>query len=332
MEAKDDSAFPAMLQLVEKMGLKESVVLKLHDTSSRFGEAKEAGYPLFGYVGSFAEATPNRITELGKKLDSHTDVLVIPANENSEWVADTVLEAAVATGIPVWVFGVHRRSELAHHFERGAAGAVVSSVGYLSKSIAPVTASAWDTGAISPGEMTRRPESNDYGLEWPEPGVVSLAVQDRQAFLTLGHLAPLRAASGPYQVDMDVRVDVMPSGKQTNVTFAFAHADDRYYEHRQGELDGYHALLRMDGSLELWAHTKGAKDGQALDSAVPGPAPVVGAWIPLRLVVTPTSLTWSRLDTGATVTSADTRFRGDYMHVGRSSPDGRVSLRRLRLT
>ena len=40
----------------------------------------------------------------------------------------------------------------------------------------------------------------------------------------------------------------------------------------------------------------------------------------------------TRLDTGTSVTGEDSRFRGDYLHVGRSSVDGRVSLRGFRLT
>lgn len=332
LEAKDDAAFPAMLAMVDQLGLKGSVIVKLHVSSGRFAEARAAGYPLFGYVGSFAEATADGIATLGKKLQPASDVLVVPSNENGDWLPDASLAAAVATGIPVWVFGVHRRSELAYHVAHGAVGAVASSIGYLSGGLAPRTASAWDTGALTSGEMTRQPDDEDDGLGWPELGVVSLRKKGGQAFLTVGQLAPLSSAAGYYQVDVGVRVDTLPTDGRSNVTVAFGHTDDRYYEHRQGLLDGYHALLRMDGSLEVWAHTAGSAAGQQLAPAVTGPPPESGTWIPLRLAMTPSAITWSRLDTGAAVTAADARFRGDYIHLGRSAPDGQVSLRQLRVS
>jgi glycerophosphoryl diester phosphodiesterase len=332
IEAKDNAAYPAVVDLLEKKGLKDSAVIKLHATSSRFTEARGAGYPIFGYLGSFAETTVERVRELASKLDPQTDYLVIPGNENGEWLSEAVVKTAVATRVPVWVFGVHRRSELQRHHLLGAVGAVGSSVGYLSGRIAPVREAGWGGEAISPGEMTRRPESDNYGLRWPGDGSVGLGLDGRQAFLTLGHMAPLRQAMGPYQVDIEVRVDVMPSQGSASFSLAFGHGDDRYYEHRQGQLDGYHALLRMDGTLELWSHSAGMVDGRTLGPAVPGPTPKVGTWVPLRLTVTPSEITWSRLDTGAVIVVEDHRFRGDYIHVGLAATDGRISLRRLGIT
>lgn len=331
IEAKDDAAFPAMLQLVEKQGLKQTAIVKLHVSSTRFDQARAAGYPLFGYLGSFAETTSEGIRSLTAKLDKATDVMVVPGNEDGAWVPDALLTQAVASAVPVWVFGVHRRSEQAHHLANGAAGVVASSFGYLTNAIPPATTDAWDAGALSSGEMTRVPDSDGDALGWTDLGTVALQRQGGQAFLTLGQFAPLRAPTGPYAVDIEIRVDDVPKNPQSNFTLAFGHVDDRYYEHRQGQLDGYHALLRMDGNLELWAHLAGSPDGKQLTVAIPGPAPTAHTWIPLRLSVSASTLTWSRLDTGARVTSEDSRFRGSYMHVGRSSPDGRVSLRRLRV-
>lgn len=330
LEAKDNKAYPAMIDMVERMGLKESVIVKLHTSSPRFSEAKEAGYPVFGYLGNFVETTPTRIKALAARLDPTSDYLVVPSNENAQWLPDAALAAAVATEVPVWVFGVHRRSELAHHLKNGAAGAVASSIGYLSGAVPAVSADKWEQGAIAPGEMTRRPESNDYGLAWPGHGAIGLTLDQRQSFVTLGQFAPLPQPTGPYEIALDVRVDAPPSQSQTNFTIALGHDDDRYYEHRQGTQDGYHALLRMDGSLELWAHKAGSKNGEPLGKPAPGPPPAVGRWLSLRLAVTPTTITFTRLDTGASVTASDSRFRGDYFHVGRSALDGALSVRRLR--
>lgn len=333
IEAKDDSAFEAMLEMVEEKGLHESTVVKLDYSSGRLSQAKAAGYPVFRYLGSVAVATTERIAAVGAELDPRHDYLVVPSNENGKVLPEEMVRAAVATKVPTWVFGVHRRSELAEQFRRGAVGAVTSSIGYVSESVPPRRATTWEAGALSPGEMTRRPESDDYGLTWKEKGVVALALQKRQSFLTLGNLAPLAQPTGPYQVDLEVRVDEMPALRTTNFTLAFAHADDRHYEHRQGLLDGYHALLRMDGSLELWQHRRGVQAGELLTPTVSSSPPEIGRWVPLRLEVTPSTLTWRRMDVQEAVVIANNGdFRGDYLHVGRSAEDGQLSVRDVRLS
>ncbi len=164
------------------------------------------------------------------------------------------------------------------------------------------------------------------------PETVTLRRQDRQAFLTLGQLAPLPQPTGPYQLDLEMRVDRSPTDPGSNFTVAFGHVDDRYYEHRQGTQDGYHALLRMDGRLELWTHRAGAVSGTQLAGPLQTRPPALGTWVPLRLQVTPTTLTWSRPDTGELLTEADHQMRGDYIHLGRSAVDGEISVRNVRLT
>ncbi len=57
VEAKTDDAYPAIVNLVERYGLTKSVMIKAHHTSKRIEQAKRAGYPVFGYLGSAAEAT-----------------------------------------------------------------------------------------------------------------------------------------------------------------------------------------------------------------------------------------------------------------------------------
>jgi len=333
IEAKDDAAYPDMVDMLEAKGLKASTIIKLDHRSSRFAQARSGAYPVFRYLGSVALATSDQIRATAGELDPANDYLVIPSNENGVLIDDGVIDAAVGTGVPTWVFGVHRRSELQHHFDRGVVGAVASSIGYVSGRLPARTEPGWSAGAMVPGEMSRRPESDDYGLGWPEPGVITLGSQGHQAFLTLGQLAPLPVPKGTFNLDLETRVDAAPADTSSNFTLSFGHADDQYYEHRLGTTDGYHALLRMDGSIELWAHRAGVTEGTVLARGQSsGSPPGVGVWIPLRLEVTPSAVVWTRTDTGASVTARDSRYRGDFLHIGRSASDGRLSVRNLRLS
>lgn len=332
IEPKDDAAYPALIRMIEEQGLREAAILKLNYTSPRIAMAKEAGYPVFAYIGNADDASAPTIKDLASRLEATQDVLVLPSTGRDGPLADSTIDAAVATGVPVWVFPVHRRWEVEYFFTRGVAGLLASSYGYVSKFVQPVQATDWDPGAIAPGEMTQFPDSDASGLAWPEPGVIALAAQRRQAFLTLGQLAPLERPNGPYQVDVDIRVDAMPEDDGSNFTLAFGHPDDKYYEHRQGTSDGYHAMLRMDGTMELRVHRAGSESGSELGKNVAGPAPGVGTWIGLRLSVGTKDITWTRTDTGATVTAQNGDFRGDYLHIGRSATDGKISVRSLRLS
>lgn len=331
IEPKDDNAYPPLVRMIEEQGLRDTVILKLEHTSPRISGAKAAGYPVFAYIGTPDAATPSAITQLASRLDKGRDVLVLPSTDNDGPLPVSTIEAAVATGVPVWVFPVHRRWETDYFFGHGVSGVLASSYGYLARSLQPLHEADWKSGAIASGEMTQFPDSDKVALQWPEPGVITLAAQQRQAFLTLGQLAPLERPKGPYQIDLEIRVDQLPSDSSSNFTLAFGHADDRYYEHRQGTLDGYHAMLRMDGTMELRKHRAGSADGVELGPSTSGSAPATGTWVGLRLTVGQDQIGWTRTDTGATVIGSDRQFRGDVVHIGRSSVDGKISIRSLKV-
>lgn len=329
IEAKDDAAYPAIQRAIEDKSLHDSVMIKLHYASQRIASAHKAGYPVFCYIGVPEDVTDSNVKTVAAKLDPTKDALVIPAADGPNPLSDAQVKLAVDTGVPVWVFPVHRRWEVEHFNAAGVHAMVSSSIGYTSGSIPPVRSTDWPAGALQPGELTRYPESDAYALSWTEPGVVGLHVQGRQQFLELGELAPLDRPDGPWTLRFDMRIDALPKDLGSNVSIAFGHADDRYYEHQIGNADGYHAMIRMDGAMELRSHTVGSKAGDPLAPVAPSPALTPGAWIPLELQVEDKALTFRRTDTGASVTAQDSKYRGSYVHIGRSADNGKVSLRGL---
>jgi hypothetical protein len=128
-----------------------------------------------------------------------------------------------------------------------------------------------------------------------------------------------------------VAFDPLPTDRSEHMSIAFGHRDDRYYEHRLGQGDGYHAVLRPNGKMAVYAHTDGRITGQLLSDEATGPALQQGQWVHLTLEVTPTQLRWSRAG-GPSVQVQDSRFRGGYFHVGRSGRDGRLNIRQLVIT
>lgn len=332
IEPKDDSAFPGIIRMVKERDLQSSVMMKLHYRTQRIPEAHAAGMGVFCYIGDPSELTADRVADVAGRLDPTKDVLVVPAYGDDGVISEAQLAIARSGNVPLWVFPVHRRWEAAYFHARGVEGIITSSYGYVSQSVQPVRAAEWDAGALAGGEMTRFPEVDSYGLGWPEPGVIQLASQGRQAFLTLGQLAPLERTPGPYTISFEIRVDEPPKDDKSNFTLCFAHSDDSYYEHQQGTQNGYHAIVRMNGTLELRVHETGSQNGEEIAKASSGPPLVPGAWIPLKLEVDTERITWGRGDVGLSTSGVHTKYRGDYIHIGRSADQGKISVRALKVT
>ncbi len=330
LEAKDDSAYPEMVRLVEEAGLKDTVMIKLPGSAvARMDVAKQTGYPIYAYLGNPEVATAAGIDRLGKLLDPGRDALVLPARSGWDPFPADLYRRAVDTGIPVWAVPVHRRQEVSYLTHLGVEGIVSPDVGYLNGAERPLTVDRWTSGAISPGELTRDPFSDTYALHWDTEGVIGMDVKDQLAFVSMGQFCPIEAPS--YRIDFDAAFDPLPIDTWQHLSIAFGHEDDRYYAHRSGAADGYHAQLRADGSMELFAHVEGDPNGRSLSPTQPSIPCRAGVWAHLTLEVTPDRIRWSR-DNGSTVLARDSRFRGGYFHLGRSGNDGKLKIRNLTIS
>lgn len=326
LEAKDDSAYEPMMALVDKLGIRDSIVVKAYWRSPRVAQARAAGFPVFAYFGT-GEVTAANAATLAGRLDSRRDHLGIPATDGDELTylpADTV-RAVVAHGVPVWVYPVHRRADVAYFSALGVAGAVSSSFAYTTGAISPATADDWAAKRVSAGQISRQPDRASIAPTWTGVDELSLAVHGTQQFLALGQVSPIATAAESYRIELDARWTVLPADPTTNITIAFGHEDDAYYEHRIGTRDGYHALVRPDGRLQLYRHARGNKTGTLL-AEHDGPALAAGQWATLRVDVTPDTVTLSRTDlaTPIVVTAKDRSVRGGYVHIGRSAYDDRA--------
>ncbi|MEV8372943.1 glycerophosphodiester phosphodiesterase family protein [Kribbella sp. NPDC056861] len=329
VEAKDDRAYGPMMALVAKYRLEQSILIKTYFKSERIAEAKSLGLGVFAYFTSPKEMTPETIQSVAGQLSPRTDAIVVPNSGPGGYLAASLVDAVVATGIPVWPYPLHRRSDVKHYRALGMQGAVTSNIGYLRGKTEQVTTDQWAGGQLVAGELTRDPYDERFAVNWGRGGSIGLNAVGTQHFLTLGNLGPI--TSPVYSVEFSASYAVLPADPLANLTLAFGHADDEYYEHRLGASNGYHAILQANGELGLYSHSVGNRPGTKL--AVKKTAAVFrGEWMRFRLDVTPTTLTWSRLDQPAKVTVANKAFRGGYLHIGRGSTDGSLALKALKVT
>ncbi len=323
IEAKTDQAFGPIQAMIKSYGLTDSVIIKAHYASKRWQSAQSAGFPVFCYFGSAAEATLSAIKAVGAKLNPDRDYLVVPGfGPRWPYIGDDVITTAVATGVPVWVHPLHRRSDADHFFDLGVQGIISASYAYIAGATTPVTSDSWATQAIAPGALSKDPGSASYAPALTAAGGLILAVKGAQHFVTLGDFGPLPSAAGKYVIDVDAGWRTLPAARAENLTIAFGRQDDSYYQHRLGRGDGYHAILRANGGMGLYRHNDGRPSGQLLSAELATPALVPGRAVHLRVQVSPSQIVFSRTDSGHTISVTDNGIRGGYFHLGRSSTDG----------
>ncbi len=332
VEAKVPQAYGPMMAMVERMGLRDSVIVKAYYRSDDLATAADAGYPLFCYFGTADDATPDAITRTAGLLDPQRDCLVLPAFSDGEgsFLADSTVTAAVGTGVPVWVFPLHRRSDATHFFALGVQGAVCSSYGYIAGVVAPVTADAWAEQAIASGEMTKIPSWDGFAPLFTPAGEVVLAAKGSQHFLTMGQCGVLPTSIPGTVIEVGASWRTLPGSAADSLSLVFGRADDSYYEHRRGVGDGYHVILRADGQLALYRHHDGQPDGELLASAATSRLPAAH-WAQLRVATTADGIEVSRTDGETTVIAATAHPRDGYLHLGRTSKDGAGAFRTLRI-
>lgn len=327
IEAKDDSAYPAMVKIIETAGLRDTVMIKLPGTAvDRMKVAKGAEYPIFAYFGNPSEVSTKGIVRLGKQLSPETDAMILPSRTTKGSFSTDLIRKAVDTGIPVWLAPVHRRHEVKSFGRLGVEGFVSPDLGYLTRAEPVQRVDKWESGGLATGELTLEPTVEAYGLHWEEEGAIGLDLRNRPAFLMLGEFCPIETLS--YRISFDAAFDPLPTDTWQHLSIAFGHADDRYYQHRLGNANGFHAQLRADGSMNLYAHVEGDPNGQPLTPTRATPPLKAGLWSRLTLDVTPEVIRWSR-DDGGFVEARDARFRGGYFHIGRSGTDGKLKIRNL---
>jgi hypothetical protein len=83
--------------------------------------------------------------------------------------------------------------------------------------------------------------------------------------------------------------------------------------------------------MAIYAHVQGNPNGQSLTASQQGTPFKRGLWTRLTLDVTPTTIRLTR-DDRTFVQAQDDRFRGGYLHIGRSGNDGMLKIRNLKIS
>lgn len=241
-------------------------------------------------------------------------------------MSDATISYVVSRGTPVIVYEVHRRSERDRFVALGVKGLMCSGITYVSGTTAISTASRFDSGVQTPGDMAG---TDTQVPTWDTANRALVLPPATNSSYLLGSMSPVANAGGTYTITYAMRWTTLPGDTTTHGDFIFGHADDVRYTHQStSNTGGYHVVFRANGQLQLFRHDAGSGTGTQLGVTQATTAAVAGQWITFSLTVTPTSLSVIRTDEASTaVTSTNTTYRGGYLHLAAGSSSTAVGFR-----
>jgi len=276
---------------------------------------KAAGYKTWAYFSGGESAAVVDATA------AQADILGVVST-----MSDAEITYVVSKGLPVIVYEVHRRHELARFTALGVKGMMCSGTTYVSATSALATASDFASGVRWPGDLNG---SESQQPTWDPANRAVILPPAVTSSLLLGSMSPVAGAAGTYTITLAMRWAALPGDLTTHGDFIFGHADDVRYTHQStSNTGGYHVVMRANGQLQLFRHDPGSGTGTQLGLTQATSAAVAGAWITLSIVVTPTSITLQRTDEVTTpITTTNTQYRGGYLHLAAGSSATAVAFR-----
>jgi hypothetical protein len=118
-----------------------------------------------------------------------------------------------------------------------------------------------------------------------------------------------------HEIVFDLRYDqVTASSRWGGVVFGAA-TDHPYEDNATDFVSCYHCIFRQSGDMQLYKKAAGGSSVFQASFVCSTPFPVgTGAYNTIRVAVTPTAVTVTRVDTGESVSLNDTQYRGGYFH------------------
>lgn len=220
--------------------------------------------------------------------------------------------AANAAGVRIIRYTLNYRKYVQIETATGVDGVITDDYPYLITNTALRNTDTWSTGKWMQGMVasTNRGEIFASG-EWGYTAVVPSYYG-----CLMGWACPIATPTN-YTITFDVKVTALYNDDKTRWSSIFINASDDtpHYDLPADAINGYHLLFRANGELVIFKKVSG--NNVVLVAASSTSEITLNTWIPLRVTVTPTTITFTRLDTNGSVTTNDSAFRGGYFFLGR---------------
>ena len=321
LETKDYSVAStnALLNLLDAQfpGYQKSVIFKTHwGNIARAADARARGMKTWIYLDD-----PLSIPALDSIMPV-ADYIGVPVSPLvAGGMTDAELQTVVARGKPVISWSVpHRfvrdRLKVGGSGGVGLQGFVSSMAPYTASNIPLRTRDNFASGKWSAGDLpydSTRSFSLDIANACAHFGGMA-----SNPSVTLGSMCPVAATT---TIEYECRFLTLPTDLTTHLGFFFGKLDDQRYQFQVANVtQGYHAIMRANGNMQMYRHDIGVTTGVSLAGPLLTAVAVAGTWMKFRLIITPTTLSYQRIDAGGgtALTSSDTTLRGRYFGISRN--------------
>lgn len=311
-----------VLASVDPLKLQGSILWQA-TTLAEVADYKAAGYRVFFWWG--ASITSPSVASV---VAAGADVLGIATTQ-----PDADVSTLVATGLPVVVYTVSRRTERDKYLALGVQGFMSDEHIYQSRDTALATIDSWRYGVLGHGFIVNA-TSPDMTKVTIASGAVTLAQQTVLNAIP-GEVCPIADAAGSYVIDVDLGFGTLPaSGGSVIVLFGLPDDKNRSLVNAAAFPNGYLLLLRATGVMSLYKLTDGSSSATQIGSNATTAALTAGGFAHLTITVTPTQVTAARTDSAGTIGPVtDSTHRGGYIALGKKDvTDGTVAFKNLAIT
>ncbi len=310
---KDTAAMRLVINKITRRGLDDSVRIQTFSRSDAV-LAKNAGLQAQVLVGSAAQAatdTPAAIRGDGLKYVSLWQTL-----------PDATIKSYVDAGLTVSCYDVDRQYRRDQLYKLGVVGIDGNDPVYLHGDTAayrrtgdPFATGKYWYGHMSQTQSATRLSAADRG-SFTAPGWLTIPRGTSPLFVRQGWAVPPDLKS--YILHAWVRYDALGSDATRWAGTYFSGRSDHAFNDAGNSLNsGYTAILRQNGSLELYRKDPAAT---VLLKKVATPALKAGASAKISIRVTATTVYAHRYDvTSTAVTATDSTYRGTYIYLGRAA-------------
>lgn len=226
----------------------------------------------------------------------------------------TAISNARAVGINIIRYTLDRRSQLTYDASLGTVGVMSDDPEYLNRTTALATQDTftatgkWMIGMLAIQGNRGTMYSDHWGFA-TNTGVYHGAL--------MGWACPLANPTN-YQISFTAKHNSLYSNDTTRWFSIFIGNDDdtEYRDLTIDLVEGYHILVRANGTLSIYKKAKGGVVTHVASTY--GAAFNLDTFVTFTVTVTPTTVSISRSDVAQTTTVTDSSYRGGYFHFGRS--------------
>lgn len=172
-----------------------------------------------------------------------------------------------------------------------------------------------------PGMLPRFPDNTELSCgKFISPNYWGWTITNTGRWVLMGDMCPIKDDPNCSSFTIDAKV-TLDAGTNTQYASIFVcnNTDQPFTNTGTANANevGYDCRIAVNGNLQI--HRRNADGTTTQLGGVTSPTVVLGSEIPVQIIVTPTTITWKRTDTGHTFSVDDATFRGGYFWAGGSN-------------